>query len=203
MTRKITDIKPQKKKDGRWSIYLDEEFAFGISEDQLLQLGIYQGQELSEQDAEELVSRVDEDKIYQTAVRYIALRPRSEYELSSHLKRKQYKQSGIDSCIARLRQAGLLDDAKFAQDWIQWRQATTPRSKRKLWAELKQKGLDDEIVDSALEAIDYESEVDAVIKIADKKASRYDSRDKLIAYLSRQGFSYDSIRQALEELDSR
>ena len=201
MAYKITDIKSQQKKAGRYSVYVDDKFAFGVSEEQLLKLEIYQGQELEEQELEELKTQLDSDKIYQRALRYIGLRPRSEHEMRDYLKRKEHQPDSIDGCIAQLKQADLLDDAKFARDWIEWRQATTPRSRRKLWAELKQKGIDDELIDSALEKVDGDREVETVKQIIDKKGSRYDTREKLMSYLGRQGFSYDSIRQAFDEIE--
>jgi regulatory protein len=89
-----------------------------------------------------------------------------------------------------------VNDEKFAAFWIENRNVGKGISKRKLQAELQLKGVDRQIVDRLLEesARNDESELEKIIA---KKRSRYDDDQKFMAYLARQGFSYDDIKSAL------
>ena len=73
-------------------------------------------------------------------------------------------------------------------------------SQRRLKNELKAKGVDDSIIEKML-ADSERSDDDEIKKIIIKKRSRYDSDEKLAAYLMRLGFSYGDIKTAIEETD--
>jgi regulatory protein len=100
----------------------------------------------------------------------------------------------------RLVTKGYIDDEKFARYWVENRNLTKGSSKRKLVAELRAKGVEQSIIDGALEK-SSRSDNDELRKVLAKKRTKYDDEQKLIAYLARQGFSYDDIKSALSELD--
>ena len=66
-------------------------------------------------------------------------------------------------------------------------------SRKKLEMELIKKGISREILDEVLDGRDDEDEVKKMIA---KKRNKYDD-EKLIAYLCRQGFSYDLVKYSL------
>ena len=68
---------------------------------------------------------------------------------------------------------------------------------RRLQAELSAKGVDRALVEQILDDSDR-SDSGELKKIIAKKAGKYDDEQKLIAYLARQGFRYDDIREALD-----
>ncbi|HET7629976.1 MAG TPA: RecX family transcriptional regulator, partial [Candidatus Saccharimonadales bacterium] len=71
-------------------------------------------------------------------------------------------------------------------------------SRRKLIAELRAKGVDQATIDDQLASTER-SDGDEIQKIIAKKRARYPDQQKFIAYLARQGFSYDDIRRALDD----
>ena len=71
---------------------------------------------------------------------------------------------------------------------------------RKLQMELRGKGVDVAIVEQVLASTDR-ADTDELQKIIAKKASRYDDVQKLTAYLVRQGFHYDDVKEALSRSD--
>jgi len=93
---------------------------------------------------------------------------------------------------------GYLDDEKFARFWIENRNVRRGSSLRKLSAELASKGVEKSIIDNILTETDR-TDADELKKIITKKRGRYDDDKKLIAYLARQGFRYDDIKEALAE----
>lgn len=199
---KITAITTQKKRSDRYSVYIDGNFAFGLGEGDLLRLGLVKNQEITQQELDELQSKVELAKAYDKALNYLDYRPRSVKEIRDYLSRKDYSNDVITSVIDKLHSAGLVDDRRFARQWIEWRANTRPRSRMQLIKELRQKGIDNEIIDQSVAEIDDQVEIQQIKQLIAKYENRYSSREKLLAYLSRQGYSYDVIRQAFSELES-
>lgn len=198
---KISAIKQQVKRTDRYSVYIDGKFAFGLSEAALLEQGLASGQELTATQVKELKKIAGLDKAYGNALRYVALRPRSEWELSSYLKRKQIDDASAAHIIDRLRGLQLLDDLAFARAWVNNRHLLKQVSSRRLRLELQQKRVGPEIISQVLSE-DETDERTTLRELIRKKQARYPDRQKLIQYLARQGFRYDDITSALHEIES-
>lgn len=197
---KITDIKQQVKRPDRYSIYIDGKFAFGLSENGLLQSGLSLGQEIDAQKRKALEKTAETDKAFGNALRYVAMRQRSEWELATYLRRKQVDEPVAQAIIERLRGLDLLGDKKFAEAWVANRRLLRSVSKRKLQQELKQKRVPDNIIQTVL--LEDSTSDDLVIKdLIVKKRHRYPDDTKFMQYLARQGFSYDAIKNALQVMD--
>ncbi len=105
----------------------------------------------------------------------------------------------IDMVIKRLSEHGFLDDEKFAKYYVENRNVKKGISQRKLEQELRQKGLDSDIIELALSSSSRTSD-DEMQKIIDRKRNKY-TDEKLIAYLVRQGFEYQRAKAAVLETD--
>lgn len=200
MTMKITAIKTQVKNAGRYSLYVDGEYAFSLSADALLDAKLVNGQEISDEEVKLYKKLSADDKAYGLVLAYVARRMRSEGELRDYFRRKQYDDALGDQLVARLRHAGLVDDRDFAQRWVENRRLLKPVSSRRLKLELKQKHISDQIISEVLnvDAADADDKQALRELIAKKRTqSRYQERDKLMAYLLRQGFSYDDVKAGL------
>ena len=200
---KITTIKQQQKRRDRYSIYVDSKYSFSLSENELVKLELSENQELSQQQLQVLQAEATVDKAYDRVLRLLSHRPRSQYEITTYLQRKEYDPEVIATVSHKLIKLELLDDAKFARQWVQWRLNTSHKSVRQLRAELLKKGVNKDIIDEALSAVDDQTELAQLKALIARKSrlSQYQDRQKLMAYLARQGYNYDSIKQALKELD--
>ena len=147
------------------------------------------------------------------ALEYCLMRPHSQRELKDYLYRKTRDmltktgdiRKGVSVALTervfnRLEEKGYIDDKKFAAYWIENRNLRKGSSKRKLSSELSAKGVDRTIIEQFLNETDRD-DMTEMQKIIDKKRPRYDSEQKFMAYLSRQGFSYDDIKTALARND--
>ena len=195
---KITGIKQQIKRADRYSIYVDGKYAFSLSETGLLDQRLASGQELDEQQLATLKRASGEDKAYGNALRYVAMRPRSEWELGTYLKRKDVPQPVAEEIMNRLRAVDLLSDLVFARAWASNRRLLKSISKRKLQLELKQKHVPESIISQVLQE-DETDERDALREVVEKKRRRYPDQNKFMQYLARQGFGYDDIKSVLNE----
>ncbi len=199
----VTDIKPQKRGKNRLNLFLDGEFAVGLSPGVFEKSGIHIGQDLSISEVETLKNAEQIQQAMEHARRYLASRPRSEMEVKIRLRRYGYEEDVIVRTIDRLRESGLVDDTAFAAFWKQNRMDFNPRSTHMVAQELKQKGISSEVIDATVEEIgDEEGAYRAGYKKAYSlsAASYYEFRQKLGAFLRRRGFDYEVIGATVDRL---
>lgn len=197
---KITAIKQQERLKNRYSIYVDDKYAFSLSADALLNERLYSGQELDQEQLKGYKKLSQDDKAYGLALAYVARRLRSKWEMSEYFRRKEYDEELGRQILKRLTDLGLVDDQKFAEAWVNTRRLLKPVSRRRLAQELRAKRITDDIVDWVLmedETTDQTVLQDLVIR--KRRQTRYQDNTKLMQYLARQGFGYDDIKRALEE----
>lgn len=196
---KITNIKQQVKRADRYSIYVDDKYAFSLSEGELLKLKLRVKQEFTQQGLEDLRQKAVIGKAYDQSINLIMRRPRSEWELRDYLKRKDCQPEVIDLTIDRLKNRRYVDDAAFAKRWVENRRLLKSTSKRRLQQELRQKRVGDEAITLALDADDAD-EHQILRDLIEKKRrqTRYQDKTKLMQYLIRQGFNYGDIKQVLD-----
>ena len=192
--KKITALEVQKKNPNRVNIHLDGEFAFGLA--RIVAAWLRVGQELSEQKIEQLIAEDARERAFQQSMLFLSYRARSESEIRKNLRKHEIPEAVIDQTIERLRQDGLANDDQFAQAWVENRTTFRPRSRRMMAMELKQKGLADEAIRSAVENVNDEA---SAYEAAKKRAARLkglewnDFRRKLSEFLARRGYSYSVI----------
>lgn len=201
---KITDIKSQVKRQGRYSIYVDGKYSFSLSENELLTIGLRIGQEYSKEEFDDLQKKAVLDKAYMRAYDQLSRRARSEWELRDYLKRKEYDEQTIDSIINTLSDKGYIDDFKFAETWVRNRRLLKPMSKVRLRQELRQKRVADDAITHALDE-DEATEQDVLkdLVVRKRQQTRYQDAEKLKQYLVRQGFRYDDINDALNNQEDQ
>lgn len=196
---KVTDIKQQVKRQDRYSIFVDDKYTFSLSENELMQSGIRLNKEYAEAELEQLKQTAVLDKAYMRSLDMLSRRARSEWELRDYLRRKDYEPDVIDQIITRLKKSQYIDDYNFAKAWVDNRRLLKATSKRKLSQELKQKRVEQSVIDGVL-AEDDTDELAVIRELIVKKRtqSRYQDDQKLIAYLLRQGFGYGDVKEAIK-----
>lgn len=202
MERIITAIKVQKRNSQRVNIDLDGEYAFGLS--RLVAAWLNTGDRLTAEKVQALLEKDALEVGYQRALDLLKHRPRSEKEIRQRLLEKEFAVEQIDQVVEKLKLANLIRDEEFARMWIDSRKEFHPRSISLLRYELKQKGIAEEHIDSALEELPADQE------LASKAAFHYlrrlqgadweTFRKRLSSYLARRGFSYGTIAPLVKEL---
>ena len=141
----VTKLEPQKKNPQRLNVYLNGEFDFGIS--RLVAPWLQEGNELSQGEISGLQTEDQIQQGYQRAINFLSYRARSEQEIKLNLQKHQVPEAIIESILVKLRDASLVDDREFAQQWIENRIRFHPRSKRALSSELYRKGISKQIIE--------------------------------------------------------
>ncbi|RMF42333.1 MAG: regulatory protein RecX [Anaerolineae bacterium] len=203
MNRKITALRLQKRNPNRVNVYLDGEFAFGLS--RIVAAWLQVGQELSAEKIAELQAQDAIEVAYQRALRFLEYRPRTRAEVQRNLQKHETPPEVIEEVLQRLERSGLLNDTAFAQAWIENRSAFRPRGIHALRQELRQRGVPEEVITEALQHVQPQ-EAELAYQAGLKRVRRFaslpwpDFRRKMGSYLARRGFPYPVIAEALQRL---
>ena len=201
MKHKITALTLQKRNHQRVSVFLDDEYAFGLA--RIVAAWLEVGQELSDEKIAQLRAEDEREVAYQRALRLIQYRPRSESEIRQLLRRHQTPEETAEETIERLKQSGLINDAGFAQTWVENRTDLRPRSRRALTYELSQRGVDADVIEQSLSEIDDDA---MAYQAAQRPARKHkdlewnDFRQKMYRYLAQRGFNYETSSQAISRV---
>lgn len=136
--------------------------------------------------------------------RLLKVRARSVYEVETRLKEKQFDAQVIADTVTWALSCGLLDDAAFAQQWVEDRLYHRPTSARFLRLELRRKGLPERVIAPTLSALNLD-ERELARRVVERHLPAYQSQPvevqqrKLIGLLQRRGFASEAIRTVLYE----
>lgn len=138
------------------------------------------------------------------AMKYLAIKDRSVADMQSYLDGKDFGEADVDTTVARLIELGLLDDARYAQRFVETRTASKPISRRHLYEQLKSHGIADEVIEAALESVGDDAETENAKAVAEKFLRQFRGmepkkrRERVFSRLIARGFSYDVARKAYE-----
>ena len=213
---KITNLTAQQRDPNRVNVSVEGKYRFSLDVAQIVSLGVKVGREYTEQELAELEQESQFGKLYGRALEYCLMRPHSAREVRDYLWRKtratryRSKKTGelkerpgvsqalVDRVYKRLVEKAYIDDEKFTRYWVENRNQTKGMSRRKLEAELRAKGVANDIIERNLRD-SLRNDTDELQKIIAKKRRRYPDEQKFMQYLARQGFSFDDIKTALRE----
>ena len=143
---------------------------------------------------------------YDTALSYLTPKARTVREVELKLDEGCYSEGEIMQTIERLTDAGLLNDEKYARDFVESRLKTKPISRFRLTEQLRGHFVPEDIIEAALESVDDEAEVLNALAIARKFMRQFNGVEdeterlrRVYARLQTRGFSHDTIMRAIRE----
>lgn len=207
---RITALQPQASNTERLNIFVDGQFLLGANALIVLQMGLQVGQELTPAQLEQLRQEEALQKAVDRAFNYLSFRPRSREEVRRYLRKKETPPELIEAALQRLDRLDLVNDQAFAEFWIESRERFSPRGAQALKNELRQKGVQREVVD---ELVNAEQDEERALEAGRKKALSLirqpgidfqTFRNRLGGFLQRRGFSYQitarTVRALWEEM---
>jgi len=198
----ITHIQRQPRRR-RLAILLSTGETISLTPDIAARFRLAAGQTLEPGRLHDITTAQAREDALAGALRLVAFRPRSEKEMRQALARRAVPPALQDETIARLRELRLLDDSAFAAAFVESRDRTSPRSRRLLAQELRQKGIPREIAAGAPTVV---NEASAAYRAAQRRAAALkplpypDFQRRLGDFLLRRGFSYDTARATVRRL---
>lgn len=207
----ITKLEVQKRNTDRVSVFIDETFAFGVHQDVVVKHGLRTGQALNVEEQRAIIAEEELVRAKQRAFDYLAYKPRTEAEVRRKLRRQDHPEATIDQVIERMYELGYLDDEAYARDYVHNRFSNKGYGPVRIQMELKDRGVDRHIAEAAVQDLfETADPLDAAREKAEKRwprLAREDDprkrKDKLYRYLKRRGYTYDTIRQVIDEMEAR
>ena len=136
-----------------------------------------------------------EEQARALCLRLLTARARTRAELAGQLTKRGYPDDVSAEVLHRLAAVGLIDDAGFAEQWVRSRRAHAGKGKRALAAELRTKGVDDDVIAAALADIDAGAERERAEQLVRDKLRRERLGDddtkvmrRLVGMLARRGY---------------
>ena len=196
----ITAITQQKNNKDRYSVFIDDNFAFGLIMQDIVYFKLKQGEEISQEKYDFIQNELIYIQAQDIALHYIAYKMRTEQKVRKKLFEKEYTEYIIERVIHFLIEYHYIDDMKYCKSYIKQRLQCNPKGVYVLKMELKQRGIKQSIIDKAIENSDVD-ELNDAIKLLQKKCLYLDDIDeknkkRLFAFLQRRGYSYDIIKEA-------
>lgn len=137
-----------------------------------------------------------EEQAHNVCLRLLTVRARTRAELAGQLTKRGYPDDVSGRVLDRLADVGLVDDADFAEQWVRSRRLNAGKGKRALAAELRNKGVDNEVITAALAGIDAGAErarAEELVRAKLRREKLDDGDDakvtrRLVGMLARRGY---------------
>jgi len=143
------------------------------------------------------------------ALRLLEAQPRTRAELATAMAKRRVPPEVADAVLDRFVDVGLIDDAAFAQAWVDSRHRGKGLARRALAAELRKRGVDDELAKDALETVSTDDEAAAAEALVRRRLRSMSGLApdvqlrRLVSMLARKGFggslAYSVSRRVIEE----
>lgn len=206
----ISKISVQKNNPRRYIIFLDtgngDEYTFSVDEDVLVKFRLRKGMELDDLLLEEINHYDEVSRANQLAVRYLAVRKRTEAEVRKYLQEKELPGFAVEEAIHKLYEYNYLDDEDYARSYVRTQMNTADKGPELIRRELEQKGVEGQLIEKALEEYPEEKQFAKAVELCEKMAakSRRDSKQvlkqKMEQLLLRKGFPYDMISSVADDV---
>jgi len=193
----------RRPRQNRLRVHLSDAQVLSLTPDTAARFHVAPGRALTAKHLEVITAAQAREDALATALRLVASRPRSEEEMRRTLARRQVAASLREEIISRLRELSLLDDSAFAASFVESRDSSSPRSRRLLAQELRQKGVSRGIAAEATAAVDDGA---AARRAAERRAAAMarlaypDFERRLGSFLLRRGFSYETTQTTVRSL---
>ncbi|MCQ4087256.1 regulatory protein RecX [Saccharibacillus sp. JS10] len=179
-----------------------------VHESTMIRYGMTKGSFFDKKAVQDIIVDNERQVAYAQAIYYLSFKARTSGEVEQKLLEKELDPQAIEETIKRLIDEKLIDDAFYAQEWTKQRVTNKKKGKVVVKQELKRKGINPELIDEALEAIDDEDELRSAEELAAKKwrttkGELWERKRKTAAFVMRRGFSSELVRRALDNVLSR
>ena len=198
-------IKYEKKSNGNYLIYLDNDTKIKVNEDIILKYKLLYKKNIDEYLLENIIQDNNNYNIYNKCVKYIGIRLRSINEIREYMNRLNTSNELIDETIDRLINNKLLDDEIFTKAFIKDKFNFTTMGPYRIYQELKKHKIDDSIINKYISEIDndlLEEKINKQIKkLIKSNKNKNNLRNKIYHNLLNLGYSNELIISSLNNYD--
>ncbi|MGQ9732054.1 MAG: regulatory protein RecX [Candidatus Zipacnadales bacterium] len=205
----ITKVKMLKRPRGYCAVYIDGKLTLKASRAAVEAAGLQLGKKLDDSGLKQALEAAQQADAFNQALALLASRDRTQAELQRRLSAQQFPQSIVATVLDRLRDKGLIDDRRYARDYVRVRTQSERRGLGPcaLRSKLSQLGITSSVIDEVLtEELPEEAEIALAEAIARKhlrRLGRYEGQDvraRLYTFIARRGFDHEVTMRTLDSV---
>lgn len=136
----ITKIEAQKKK-GRYNIYLNDAFAFGVDEATVVKYALFKGTELTKEQIEEIQHDDCIQQAYQKALHFLNFKLRSTKEVYEKLEKLEFDEDIINEVLGKLHEQNFINDTFYAESYLNQAKFVTFKGPKSVIFDYRRKAL--------------------------------------------------------------
>ncbi|UQS85574.1 recombination regulator RecX [Apilactobacillus apisilvae] len=207
MKTKITKISAQKRK-GRFNVYINDQYAFPISENVMIKYHVFKGMEIDNELKNNLINDDNISKLYGKAIDFLSHQLRTERETINKLNDFTDNEDHVDKVINKLKEQKLINDQNYANSYVRTEVKKQDKGPSNVFFKLKAKFIDENKIKEAID--NYYSSDDEAINCSEqaKKLFNKHKRDafknrinKTKINLMKKGYSSEIINKSIDLLD--
>lgn len=204
--RMISKIEPQKRK-GRYNVYINDMFAFGVDEEVLLRFELKKGLHVTPELQKEIEAEDTFAKAYSKTLNYLSHSLRTEKQIRDYLIKNEID-IYTDRIIGTLKEIKLIDDLIYSESYVRTMANVNQKGPRNIEQDLKQRGVSEHTIMDALMEYPEEQQLENAIDLAEKKwmktknSSTFESIQKVKQYLVNKGYNFEQADQAISTIDT-
>lgn len=195
----ISNISFEKKK---FHVSFDNGEEIKISEDTLVNFGLYKGQEVEEDFVENLKFEDEKSEALLLSYKFLQ-RNKTKQQLVDYLYKNKIQRDTIDLVLPILEEKKYLNDEDYARRYLSDALNIKKYGKIKTRYMLMSKGIDKKIIEKVMEDYDYELEYMNALELIEKRISKDETDPKIINsaknYLQGCGFEFEIINFTLDD----
>ena len=195
----ISNISFEKKK---FHVSFDNGEEIKISEDTLVNFGLYKGQEVEEEFVENLKFEDEKSEALLLSYKFLQ-RNKTKQQLVDYLYKNKIQRDIIDIILPILEEKNYLNDEDYARRYLSDALNIKKYGKIKTRYMLMSKGIDKKIIENVMEDYDYELEYMNALELIEKRISKDETDPKIINsaknYLQGRGFEFEIINFTLDD----
>lgn len=201
MKNKITCIKKNKSND-KFSIFINNEFAFSISGTDVLYFKLKENDEIFNDKIQYIMDNTIFNEARDKALNFLGYKARTYKEVVDKLMDNDYPEETIYNVMELLTKYSYVDDYKYATSYTKYMHNAKSYGKIRIKFELKQKGVPNNIIDKVFEELNLD-ETDNIMMLLDKKLKNstdidYKEKKRVFDYIARRGYYYEDINSAFQ-----
>lgn len=204
---KITNIEQQKKNKNRMSIYIDNEYAFGLNISIYEKYNLKKDMEVTEEFVEEVLINEEKNKAVNQGLKFLTARQKTEKEVREKLLKLDFEMDIIEYALDYLKREKYINDDHYAESFINDQLNFNKDGRRKIRTKLYRKGVDMETIDEKISAIEESVFIENALVVARKRlktmtfGDEHERDQKIFRFLFYKGYDFDIVKKAVGIID--
>ena len=198
----ITKISIQNRDKNRVNLFLDDKYFCALDLETTVKNSLKVGTIITEEKLTKIQEESERQNAYNLALKLISKRYKTLKEVERYLYDKGYLASVVYFVVNKLSEYHYIDDERYVQSYVNAHKQTF--GKNKIKQQLLLKGVNESIIDSALNDENFEQK-DEILRLRDKymknKEDTKENNIKLFRYLMQKGFEFEEIKSALKSYE--